>query len=65
MKLTTQQANIIRLVDRSPDHGDGWRQLSPHWQTILLQFNLGDLIEIDGDKARLTVKGKAVLEWAT
>jgi hypothetical protein len=59
--------NFLRLVERSQDLGDGWRQCSqPVWDRIVMLMPEGvlDLLDMDARarRVRLTDTGLAVLK---
>lgn len=67
MKLTDSQGTFIRLLQRSPDRGEGWRSVSQTLWKIVEGFGAPDLLEVDAAnrRCRLTDKGLAVAEYLT
>ena len=65
-KLTTQETELLRLIARSPDAGDGWRQASPAIYTLWLRsFGRPELVELDDEnlRIRLSERGSIILEY--
>lgn len=65
-KLDNEQASLLSLILRSPDHGDGWRSVSPVlWNALVPRMN-DDLVEkepaTEGGRIRLTERGKIVCD---
>jgi hypothetical protein len=56
---------FLRLLLRSPDHGDGWRMVSDVCWQLVEDFQSPELIEIDkiGKRIRLTENGKLVASY--
>lgn len=55
MKLTQDQLSLIGLIQRSPDVGDGWRQVGPNlWPLVekTTQDRL-DAFKLDGVQRRI------------
>lgn len=67
MTLSENQTIFLKLVLRSSDAGDGWRNVSRVvWNVIKEQAeSLPDLIEIDKDtfRLRLTKEGQIVVRY--
>lgn len=67
MTLSENQAIFLKLVLRSPDVGEGWRNVSRAvWKIIEEQAeSLPELIEIDKDtfRLRLTKEGQIVVRY--
>jgi len=64
--LTENQISMLRLIHRSPDIGEGWRQVSSVlWPHVLKQRH-PDLTEIDEPllRVRITSEGEAVMRYA-
>lgn len=64
--ITDNQRTMLRLIERSPDVGDGWRQVSSVlWRHVLDQAH-PDLTELDRRnlRVRLNEKGRTVLEYS-
>ena len=66
-KLTDVQLDVIQLIDRTPDRGDNWRNISPNVFDKLIKPMPSELVEIDESttpkRARLTDVGRILLEW--
>lgn len=65
MPLSQQQKDLMKLLQRSPDSGDGWRNCAPKiFENFILPMP-DELIEKDIEKkqARFTVAGQAVVDW--
>ena len=67
MTLSENQIIFLKLVLRSPDAGDGWRNVSRIvWNVIKEQAeSLPELIEIDKEASRLrfTKEGEIVVRY--
>lgn len=65
MKLTKQQKDVIALLDRSGDCGDGWRKCAPKIYENLVSMMPDELVEKDpcSLRARLTLSGRVIAEW--
>lgn len=63
--LSKQNRNIIRLIARSADIGEGWRQASFTTWPLLMAFPHAELIERDTEnvRVRLTEKGRLILKY--
>lgn len=63
--MTQQDKNFIKLIQRSPDHGNGWRQVSDLCWELILEFKQPDLIEIDTElkRVRLSHDGTIVAKY--
>ncbi len=59
--------DILRLIERSKDIGDGWRQCSQRlWPAITTEAaKLEELVELDKEnqRIRITAAGKTLLKW--
>lgn len=64
-KLADTEVNFLKLIIRSTDRGDGWRQVSTLLWRLVHEFKPKELIEIDYDKlrVRLSERGKIVVEY--
>jgi hypothetical protein len=63
--ITENQKIMLRLIERSPDTGDGWRPVSkPLWKHVLEQSH-PDLTEIDYEnhRVRFTLEGTIVMKY--
>lgn len=58
--------DFLKLVLRSPDQGDGWRNVSdmlwPTTQEIAAEFPT--LLELAHKQVRLTAEAKTLVAWA-
>ncbi len=65
-KLSQQQIDFMRLLRRSPDIGDGWRQSGAMLWPLVQKFANPELTELDTEKmrVRLTEKGETLLRFA-
>lgn len=56
---------LLALINRSPDQGDGWRNVSDTCWPLVRDMPL-ELVEIDADNQRIRMndKGYAVLTFA-
>ena len=64
--MTQPQKSILRLILRSDDMGDGWRQVSNMLWPGIIKLRHPDLTEIDEEnrRIRLTPDGAAVVKYA-
>lgn len=64
-KLTQQAKDTLKLIQRSPDIGQGWRTVSellrPNMTTWLASAE--ELYEFDGERIRLTRDGDLVMRY--
>ena len=66
MKLQDEEISFLRLIERSDDIGDGWRQCSPIlWNHFIQGFHHTELIELKENEkqVRLSERGKIVVEY--
>lgn len=65
MKLTDEEKSFLKLVERSPDRGEGWRQCTEATWPLVEKFSRTELVERDEEKRkiRLTARGRDVLEY--
>jgi uncharacterized protein (DUF736 family) len=64
--VSLEQIDLLKLIGRSADIGDGWRQSSEKVREhVVLKHTHGDLMELDHEnkRARLTSKGEILLEY--
>jgi hypothetical protein len=64
--MTENQRIMHRLIHRSPDIGEGWRQVSDTlWRHVLAQAH-PDLTELDENKRRVrfTAEGETIMMYA-
>lgn len=64
-KLTQQQYDTLRLIERSPDIGDGWRQSAPEIFKQLLLPMPRELVDVrvTDRMVKLTDEAEAILAW--
>lgn len=64
--ISTQDRNTLKLIERSPDRGDGWRSVSKTCWPLIEAFAERDLLEIDhqGMRVRFSEAGQAVVMFA-
>jgi hypothetical protein len=67
MMLSEHEISFIRLVLRSDDVGDGWRNVSNILWRLVRDFKPKELIEIDepNSRVRLSERGQIVAEYLT
>lgn len=65
MRLDDRQTNFIKLILRSEDVGDGWRQCSDVLYEHFLSYLPEELVEWDHDqkRVRLTREGDIVARY--
>lgn len=69
MKSTNTNVAIIKLIIRSKDVGDGWRNVSPILVSLITDFDDQTLLETKSDAdgknfmVRLSEKGKIVAPY--
>lgn len=70
MKLKDDDKNFLRLIQRSPDIGEGWRNVSPKlWQLVEMhQKTIPTLFEAEleptgGGRVRLTEEAQIVMKY--
>jgi hypothetical protein len=64
-KLTQQAKDTIKLIQRSPDIGDGWRAVSPVLRPNMPTWlkSAEELYEFDGERIRLTTEGQTIVRY--
>ncbi len=68
-KLTPEQLEVLRFIERCPDRGHGWRVLAPSVMEELAPKLLPELVETVGGggeqwtRVRLTEVGRVLFEW--
>ena len=65
-KITETEWALLRLIQRSADIGDRWRQVSqPIWPVVIANSQ-SDLVELDIHKfrVRLTPDGEVLVRYA-
>lgn len=66
-RLTWEQENFLALLLRSPDAGDGWREVSSWVWQVVEHFGRKELLEVekreDGGRIRLSERGKIVVDY--
>lgn len=65
MILSQQQKDTLKLLRRSPDRGDGWRNCVPKLFQNLIMPMPDELVkkDIEHTRARFTVAGQSVVDW--
>jgi len=66
MPVSQESRDILALISRSPDRGEGWRTVSPIlWEELIVPFPDKELLELDesNHKVRLSTKGVIVAEY--
>lgn len=67
MALSDQDRGSLRLIQRSPDRGDGWRTCADKVFEVLIRPLPPELVEVDEEstpkRVRLTEAGEAVVTW--
>lgn len=63
--IPTQDRDFLRLLERSKDHGDGWRRVSKTCWTLVEAFKTTELLEMDKEnmRVRLTPAGIIVVKF--
>lgn len=63
--ITDAQKNVMRLIQRSPDVGDGWRQVSGALWRVVVANSHPDLTDLDEEmkRVRLTAEGETVMRY--
>lgn len=64
-KLTQQAKDTLRLIARSPDVGEGWRNVNPVLRPNMTTWlkSAEELYEFDGQRIRLTHDGQTVVRY--
>lgn len=64
-KLPQQAVDLLRLIRRSPDVGQGWRAVSVPLRKNLTTWLRGaeGLYEFDGERVRFTADGEVVMRY--
>lgn len=65
-KMTQIQRDLLRLIQRSPDIGEGWRQVSQLlWPTVSGNCH-PHLTELDAEnrRIRITAEGETIVRYA-
>lgn len=65
IKLTQQAKDTLRLIQRSPDVGDGWRNVSPRLRPNMTTWlrSAEELYEFNGERIRLSPEGRTVCRY--
>ena len=65
--MDIEHLEVLRLIERSRDVGDGWKQCSPQTWPHVRHYcqSLKELVEVDEvhRRVRITSQGKLVLKW--
>ena len=66
LMLSQQEKELIRVIVRSPDRGEGWRQCSPTPWKWIRAVEAPELLEFDDEnlRVRLTAAGEAFVKYA-
>lgn len=64
-KISFDQASFLKLILRSADIGDGWRQVSPQLWPLVETFKHPELLELKDEarQARLSNRGLIVADY--
>jgi len=64
-KITENQRIMLQLIKRSPDIGDGWRQVSGTLWPLVGEQAHPDLTELDADtkRVRFTKEGETIMRY--
>jgi len=60
-ELSRDEINFLRLVQRSEDIGDGWRQVSDILWQLVERFDRPELIDKDADKKRVRLSERGLI----
>lgn len=65
-KLTDQEKSFMRLIQRSPDTGEGWRQVGKMLWPAVIEFHRPELTELDCENRRIrfTAEGITIMRYA-
>lgn len=63
--ITEKQKSMLRLIQRSPDIGEGWRQVSKLLWRLVVDQGHPELTELDAEhmRVRLTAEGETVMRY--
>lgn len=66
--LKQAEKDLLRLVERSPDAGDGWRTVSPLLWSAVHKNSRPELLELEphsggGGRVRFTPRAKIALDY--
>ena len=64
-KMTQPQRDVLNLIARSPDRGNGWRTCSPMLFEKLIAEMPDSLVEKDAEglRVKLTDEAETILFW--
>lgn len=65
-KITQIEKGLLRLIERSPDIGEGWRQVSQLlWPTVSANCH-PQLMELNTEnrRIRITAEGETIMRYA-
>jgi len=63
-KLSPKDITFLKLLLRSPDVGEGWRNVSKTVWPLISQFPHRELIRVrNGNQVRLSGRGKIVVDY--
>ena len=60
--ITEYQKNMLRLIVRSPDTGNGWRPVSNYLWNLVLEQAHPDLTELDHENKRVRLSPEGITE---
>ena len=64
MKIEPKAMSFLKLLLRSPDIGEGWRNVSASVWPLVLAFPHQELLETkDGNAVRLSERGLTVVDY--
>lgn len=68
MKIADRDISFLRLLRRSKEVGDGWRNVSMGFWSLVEEFGQPELIEVKpsgdgGGRVRLTERGSIVVDY--
>lgn len=64
-KLSPTDKSFLQLILRSPDLGEGWRNVSNALWRFVEEFSAQELLDRDGNlkRVRLSEKGKVIADY--
>jgi hypothetical protein len=57
LRLSSKESGTLKLIMRSPDIGDGWRQVSGILWNLVTTDVPAELVEFDHDNKRVRLNG--------
>ena len=61
MKLSQQSIDFIKLIQRAPDIGEGWRQSDPLIYRFVREFPNQELLERDDERLRVRLSSDGLV----